>query len=748
MNFNLLLWLLIVSSVLFSNPSVGWSQDKISSFGKLLLNRTEKALAKSENGNINFTDREIKQFGIQKTSQNTYQIKALIKTDGQLTKEAIEKLGIILGTQTGNIWTATIPVIKLKELINLPGIVYVEPNVPAKKKLDKARADIGADLVFSGTGIPRAITGKDVIVGVIDGGFDYLHPAFKTQDGSSLRIKRVWNQNDNRGTPPTGYTNGSEYKTPTEILNAEFDSEFGGSHGTHVASIAAGSGFKATQYRGIAPDAELVLVGFDIMSNPVPEAAAYIFDYATSVSKPCVINMSLGIHIGPHDGTSLTDVLFDSLVSAQPGRVLVGSAGNEGDYKLYLKNKFSADNQTIKTLVEFDNEEGIGFIDLWGNAGSTFEVKVMTLTRSGTIKEESNFFSSNNSNIESINLGDVAVDIAFTASSPLNGKPNIQISISDAIDTYVGISIRANNGTTVEAWNHGSGTGANFSNQIEGNNLADFVAGTNASTIGEVGGTGKNVITVGAYHIRTAWTSLSGTSESHDGTIGDITGFSSRGPTADGRIKPDITAPGSYIAAAISRLDDQMTEDMLIAPEISDGGKNFNFGLMEGTSMSAPVVTGVVALMLEANPNLTYEQVHTILQNTAKADEFATVSATSPNNIWGAGKVNALEAVKAVLMTTNTEKELITGQGFKLYPNPVTDGKIQVATFLNSSEKVSIVLENTAGQIIQEFGFDNMAAGFFQKELSLHHIPAGVYVCRLIVGNKPASTQRIAKICR
>ncbi len=748
MNLSFLLWIAIAAIILCANPSIGRSQDKISNFGKLLLNRTEKALAKAENGKITFTDKEIKQFGIQKTPQNTYQIKALIKTDDQFTKETVENLGIILGKQTGNIWTATIPVIKLRELINLPGIVYVEPNVPAKKKLDKARADIGADLVFSGTGIPRALTGKNVIVGVIDGGFDYLHPAFKTQDGSSLRIKRVWNQDDDRGTPPTGYTNGSEYKTPTEILNAESDGEGKGSHGIHVASTAAGSGFKATQYRGIAPDAELALVSFDLITNPVYESAAYIFDYATSVAKPCVINMSLGFHIGPHDGTSLIDVLFDSLVSAQPGRVLVGAAGNDGDSRLYLKNRFSADNQPIKTVVEFDNDEGIGFIDLWGNPGSTFEVKVMTLNRSGTIIEESNFFSSNNPNAdESFNLGNVTVDIAFTARNPLNGKPNIQILIGDAIDTYVGISIRANNGTTVEGWNHGTGGGADFSNQIEGNSLSGFIAGTNASTIGEIGGTGKSVITVGAYHIRTAWTSLSGTSESYDGTIGDIAGFSSRGPTSDGRIKPDITAPGSFIAAAVSRFDNQMTEDMLIAPEISDDGKNFNFGLMQGTSMATPIVTGVVALMLEANPNLTYEQVRTILQNTAKSDEFATVSATSPNNIWGAGKVNALEAVKAVLMTTHTEKDLTLNQPFKLYPNPVTD-KIQAAAFLDGSENVSIILQNAAGQIIQEYNFNNITAGFLEKELSLGTIPDGVYVCQLVVGNKPAGMQRIAKISR
>ena len=64
---------------------------------------------------------------------------------------------------------------------------------------------------------------------------------------------------------------------------------------------------KSSSFYGMAPDADIVFVSFAEENTNIADAIKYIFDYADKVSKPCVINMSLGSHYGPHDGTSYLD---------------------------------------------------------------------------------------------------------------------------------------------------------------------------------------------------------------------------------------------------------------------------------------------------------------------------------------------------------------------------------------------------------------------------------------------------------
>ncbi len=132
-------------------------------------------------------------------------------------------------------------------------------------------------------------------------------------------------------------------------MSARVDTE-GEYHGSHVAGIATGAD-KKSGYHGVAPDADIVFVSFGQNSVDIPNAVKYIFDYAESVGKPCVINMSLGSHMGPHDGTSTIDRFFDSVVG--PGRILVGAAGNEGGKRLHVHKTFTEDDKTLKTILGF-----------------------------------------------------------------------------------------------------------------------------------------------------------------------------------------------------------------------------------------------------------------------------------------------------------------------------------------------------------------------------------------------------------
>ena len=198
--------------------------------------------------------------------------------------------------------------------------------------------------------------GKDVVIGIIDYGFQYDHITFfDAETRSDLRIKRVWNQNATGDTPPVGFSGGREYKTQEEILAAKYDDSTDDiGHGTHVAGIATGA-FTGNVYRGVAPEADVALVSYKMDDSSssnvsISNGIKYIYDYATSVNKPCVVNMSLGMHLGPHDGTSTFDVVCDQMQGE--GKLLVGSAGNEGADKVHVE-KTLAEGDSLKTFVSF-----------------------------------------------------------------------------------------------------------------------------------------------------------------------------------------------------------------------------------------------------------------------------------------------------------------------------------------------------------------------------------------------------------
>ena len=131
-------------------------------------------------------------------------------------------------------------------------------------------------------------------------------------------------------------------------------------------------------------------------------------------------------------------------------------------------------------------------------------------------------------------------------------------------------------------------------------------------------------------------------------TLNQLVSFSSLGPTADGRMKPDITAPGSMLISSFnsSTSSNRNGEDYnYVVKQENVNTVNYYYGSMEGTSMATPVVTGVLATWLQANPKLTPEQVREILSNTATTDSYTGNITGVGNNRWGYGKINAYDGL-------------------------------------------------------------------------------------------------------
>ncbi|MDE7125328.1 MAG: S8 family serine peptidase [Muribaculaceae bacterium] len=310
----------------------------------------------------------------------------------------------------------------------------------------------------------------------------------------------------------------------------------------------------------MAPDADIVFVSFGNNAVDIPNAVQYIFDYAESVNKPCVINMSLGSHVGPHNGTSTLDQYFASAVG--PGRILVGAAGNEGDSQLHATKKFEEGDNSIQTLLGFSSSSNRNtMVDVWGMNESDITVSVVIADAlKGKIIESSQAVSARNGETTLFKPNDENVDCYFyicPVANPSNGCPNIYVEayITAISETRgIGIKVTGEAGQEVHLYNV---SGNSFIN----GGLRGWASGTNAGTVGEIGGSSDDVISVGSYNTRYTFPLYAApgglyTIESLGPTVipvGDVSYFSSMGPTADGRIKPDVLAPGALVVSAVSK---------------------------------------------------------------------------------------------------------------------------------------------------------------------------------------------------
>jgi|WetSurMetagenome_2_1015567.scaffolds.fasta_scaffold24790_2 minor extracellular serine protease Vpr len=544
-------------------------------------------------------------------------------------------------TVTGDIITADVPVTSVKEIALSPEIIYVDASTISELKIDVSRLEAKVDLLHNGSGISRPYKGNGVVVGVLDSGIDWTHSDFKNTGGS--RIKYLWDMSGS-SNPPSGYDYGTEYTKAQLDANQcqEIDADDGHGHGTHVSGTAAGNGSALSNYIGMAPESDIVFVkGFrnspGFANTDVVNGCNYIFQKAQQFGKPSVINLSLGGHFGPHDGTTLYEQALSNLTGN--GKIIVAAAGNEGSSTIHLSYSAagSSYNDAFETFFELFDGTPILLADMWYTGGNISVGLAAYNPSDGSLIGYTN----------GIPPGQKIEDVAFTVNSTTygyitidatgvnnpNNNSNEVLVLIDGHNGQVNIgnvwwSLYTFGSGTFDAWAVSGGIFSTYSGQ------SWFKPGDSEKTIGSPGSSSK-VICVGSYVTKDHWVDINGVTQYQPGnpTIGAISSFSSIGPTRDGRLKPDFVAPGEVIVAAYSSFLTQTPPENILL-----GGK---YQKMQGTSMASPHVTGVVALMLEKNGSLNYDQTVTILKNTTKKDSY---TGTSPNNIYGNGKLDAYNA--------------------------------------------------------------------------------------------------------
>lgn len=670
-------------------PTTMWGQGTLSPRTAIILNG-DKAPLKAQGVN-----------------PNDAKLTAFVTIDND--KTSWQALGILPMSVVDNTATVRLSLGEMKTLAQKEGVEYIQITSGGNQLLDLARKEAGTDDVHHGTTLPQPYTGKGVVVGVVDAGFDYTHSAFRNPETGELRIKRVWEQNKSNtlegAKAPEKYGYGLELNTP-ELITASGSDCNTNSHGCHVAAMAAGSdSYKDGAYVGNAPDADIVLVALDLSASTsadILNGINYIFDYADEVKKPCVVNISLGNNEGPHDGTSTFDVMTDKLQG--PGRLIVGAAGNSRTEKFHVDHSFnSADDAPMKTFINYlqgpSTYKKGGNIEIWGDKGSDFEVY---LSAYSIIKKEdvvstkiypvdNDAATESEEKVTEASFGKYATGtwkVSAEDSCNLNGKTHIVLS-SDitAVRSNYGltITVKPKSKGRVNIWADNSWVSLT-SKDIDGFTGPD----ANSSTVNEIGGTAKRILTVGAYTTRNEYksTTAAGTLEE---TVGDLASFSSYGPTADGRIKPEVAAPGCLIISAVSSNDYSGT--LLVADKYDKYDRTNTYGYMQGTSMASPFVAGIVATWLEAYPELTPEQLHEIVAETARKDSYTS---TDADNNWGYGKINAMDGLKKCISMNTAGVENISNGfngGIK-----IANGNIAISFDKDTEAKVEVA--NLAGDIV------------------------------------------------
>jgi photosystem II stability/assembly factor-like uncharacterized protein len=508
-----------------------------------------------------------------------------------------------------------------------------------------------------------------VVVAFVDTGVDVRHHDFRRADGTT-RIKYLLDlsepgdvdgDGDLDGGGPFGGTLWTESQINAALVSGtglgEGDTT---GHGTHGLSIAAGDEVPV----GLAPGADLLVVkatredgSLGFVSTDVVNAVSFLDEKARELGRPLVVNLSLGTVVGSHDGRSLEEQAIDQVTGPGiAGRVAVIAAGNSSENRVARYRHFRGralvglEGSHTLTIPAYTASPGQGddrvLVDVWYPGEDKLTVRLRSpggrevSARYGEYVDE----ETEEGNVFIANLGGASLE---------NGDVEALVLVDD----WSGVSPAAGTWTITFEGEEVSGTG-----EYDGWLSDDSVLGgegawlsANADNRVLVGrpGTSFNGVTVGSYgwheegsRYRTSWVDVHGIGRvDATAVVGGLSDFSSPGGTRDGRMKPDVVAPGERVLGAVSgaawpgvsgtsiyRYHGFAEVDALLVSGVTERG----YGLLQGTSFSAPVVTGLAARVLSSSPGLDAVQVRNVLVNGASGDAF---TGAVPNEEWGWGKV-------------------------------------------------------------------------------------------------------------
>lgn len=535
---------------------------------------------------------------------------------------------------------------------------------------------------------PLAGTGKGVVIGIVDTGIDATHADLRDAAGGT-RI--AWMLDFARG--PLGrhpeleraFGCTAPQQSPCAVLDeVDIDRALAGDssvtlpvdavgHGTHVTSIAAGNGGPDARYAGGAPDATIIVASVahgdaagTVADVDVITAARFVFDRAEAMGLPAVVNMSLGADFGPHDGTTPIEKSLAELVGpTHPGRAIVVASGNSGaiykgdeeDQVLGIHTETRVTSGVPAKVTAFTPDahkgsdlSGTGYVWVTYGGGDAIAIGLAgprgLAIRPVGVGHKAGFRATDDSLTAAVYNGAVGPE------SPLPEGSHGAVVVWDG---------KWPAGATFTLDLEGEGfVGAWVESRFDDATVAGsmyFDLATRAGTI-TVPATHPDLIAVGCTINRTEWVD-------RDRVARDITAtpytslapadgscyFSSAGPTATGASKPDLSAPGAMVAAAMSRdaVPGVSPFSAFGAPPglCAGGGEclvvDADHALLSGSSMSTPQVASAIGLLFERDPRLTQPEILRLLQGGARRPQGTIIA----DYQLGAGALDVARAMDA-----------------------------------------------------------------------------------------------------
>ena len=573
---------------------------KLNNLLNLALDATEEEREKSRNLNVGYEKQTRKWEIIVKYSEMGDSVEVLLGGPEISVVPLLGRYAIV-----------TLPESMLDEYSRRPQIEFIEkPTRLYFEDLFSKEASCITQVQRDEPGNLR-LTGRGVLIGIVDSGVDYRHPAFLTADGKS-RILRLWDQSI-PGNPPEGYATGTEYTNEeiNEALSLSVQegrrlvpSEDVSGHGTAVLGVAAGSDFsRGAVNRGVAYESDLLVVKMGIprqdsfpRTTELMQGVDYLVRQAIRLGRPIALNLSFGNNYGSHRGDSLLETYLDN-VSGMGKNVICVGMGNNGNDALHTGGMLSPGE--IQEI-----ELGVGAfeptlnVQLWKNYEDEMEIYLEHPAgeRVGPLFETLG--------AQRWQAGNTKLLIYYGKPAPYHVTQEIYVDFlpQDEKTPYVDsgvwkIILAARNIKNGEyfLWLPGGKTL---------NPGTAFYLPRPQGTL-TIPATARRVISVGAYDAR-------------QNTYAD---FSGRGCRALPYPKPDLAAPGVDI----------------YAPRPGGG-----YAAFTGTSFSTPFVTGAAALLMEwgiirrNDPYLYGEKLKAYLRRGAKALQG---SEKLPNDLIGWGRL-------------------------------------------------------------------------------------------------------------
>ncbi len=572
------------------------------------------------------------------------------------------------------------------------------------------------------------VTGKGVIVAIMDRGIDYTHPDFRNPDGTT-RIKMMWDMSSQNlcapGNPlPVVYT---EAQINTALQdNTPLGERDAVGHGTVTAGIAAGNGSavgkSSLQYAGIAPQADLLIVkvtsegapahGSQPAESPFQgcynQALDLVIAEAAALGEPIVGLINSGTQWGPIDGTGAVSREIDlDFGLNNPGYVYVEASGDEGTLPNHARSTYS-ETATVFPFTIATSSTDTGQIWYTGSAPAN-----VTLTTS----DNGDMVTATPNNCVS------SADGSLSACNYLPGDQFYpwQSSGPDRAVWYE-ISGHTGNGTlTMQGTSSNPGTADVYSDDSANVAFTKFIT---PGRLNDYSSTFSADVAA-CYNVRTSWTDINNDKQSitDQGKVGGLWTFSSGGPTRDGRIPPnggvDVATPGGNLFAAYGLNTYWETFQF----NLIKGGEGY-YGRQSATSGASPILVGAAALMLQMDPKLTASQVRQIIHQTATSDKF---TGTVPNENWGSGKLNILGATNAVAALLNTTATLNpSALNFGTQKNKTQSAPQNVVLTNTGTDALGIgsiaitgdflITSNNCGSLVRAGGNCSIAAAFKPKK--------------------------------